>query len=69
MLQAKGKMCTLQTGNLYNNAININYVLVLVYVQNCKRAQSVVCHGPSQRSLQSLHTVEATLSCAYVNSG
>ena len=27
--------------------LNINYVLVLVYVQNCKRAQSLVCHGPS----------------------
>ena len=46
-LQAKGKMCTLQTGKLCYNAININYVLVLMYVQNCKRAQSLVCHGPS----------------------
>ena len=27
--------------------LNINYVLVLVYMQNCKRAQSLVCHGPS----------------------
>ena len=47
MLQAKGEMCTLQTGKFCYNAININYVLVLVYVQNCKRAQSLVCHGPS----------------------
>ena len=46
-LQAKGEMCTLQTGKLCYNAININYVLVLVYVQNCKRAQSLVCHGLS----------------------
>ena len=27
--------------------LNISYVLVLVYMQNCKRAQSLVCHGPS----------------------
>ena len=27
--------------------LNINYVLVLVYVQNCKRAHSLVCHGLS----------------------
>ena len=27
--------------------LNINYVLVLVYMQNCKRAQSLVCHGLS----------------------
>ena len=40
-------MCTLQTGKLCYNAININYALVLMYVQNCKRAQSLVCHGPS----------------------
>ena len=40
-------MCTPQTGKLCYNAININYVLVLVYVQTCKRAQSLVCHGPS----------------------
>ena len=46
-LQAKRKMCTLQTGKFCYNAININYVLVLVYVQNCKRAQSLVRHGPS----------------------
>ena len=45
-LQAKGEMCTLQTSKLCYNAININYVLVLVYVQNCKRAQPLVCHGP-----------------------
>ena len=35
---------TLQTGKLCYNAININSVLVLVYVQNCKTAQSLVCH-------------------------
>ena len=46
-LQAKGKMCTLQTGKFCYNAINISYVLVLVYVQNCKRAQYLVCYGPS----------------------
>ena len=97
-LQAKGEMCTLQTGKLCYHAINISawqiqgsgpgpppylstkmrpegqenlfwetasppppptlsegldpplnisYVLVLVYVQNCKRAQSLVCHGLS----------------------
>ena len=46
-LQAKGEMCTLQTRKLCYNAININYVLVLVYMQNCKRTQSLVCHGPS----------------------
>ena len=45
--QAKGEICTLQRGKLCYNDININYVLVLVYVQNCKRAQSLVCHGPS----------------------
>ena len=28
-----------------------------------KRAQSLVCHSPSKRSLQSLHTAEATLGC------
>ena len=40
-------MCNFQTGKLCYNAISyINYVLVLVYVQNCKRAQSLVCHGP-----------------------
>ena len=56
-------MCTFQTGKLCYNAISyINYVLVLVYVQNCKRAQSLVCHGPLKRSLQSLYTAEATLS-------
>ena len=32
-------MCTLQTGKICYNAININYVLLLVYVQSCKRAQ------------------------------
>ena len=32
---------------LCHNAININYVLMVVYVQNYKRAQSLVCHGPS----------------------
>ena len=46
-LEAKGEMCTLQTGKLCHNAININYILVPVYVQDCKRAQSLVCHGPS----------------------
>ena len=40
-------MCTLQTGKLCYYAININYILVLVYVQDCKRAKSLVCHGPS----------------------
>ena len=40
-------MYTLKTGKLCYNAININYVLVLVYMQNCKRTQSLVCHGPS----------------------
>ena len=40
-LHAKGEMCTLQTGKLCYNAININYV------QTCKRAQTLVCHGPS----------------------
>ena len=88
-LQAKGEMCTLQTGKLCYHAINISawqiqgsgpgppppplsfdqnearraekkiflsegldpplniiYVLVLVYMQNCKRAQSFVCHSP-----------------------
>ena len=29
-LQAKGEMCTLQTGKLCYNAININYVIVLI---------------------------------------
>ena len=46
-LQAKGEMCTLQTGKLCYSTININYVLVLVKVQNCKRAQSLICRGPS----------------------
>ena len=46
-LQAKGEMCTLQTGRLCYNAINANYILVLVYVQDCKTAQSLVCCGPS----------------------
>ena len=47
-LQAKGELCTPQTGKLCYNAININYNRVLVYVQNCTRAQSLlVCHGPS----------------------
>ena len=46
-LQAKGEMCNLHTGKLCYNAININYILVLVYVQNCKKAQSLVCHGSS----------------------
>ena len=27
--------------------LNINYVLVFVYMQNCIRAQSLVCHDPS----------------------
>ena len=30
-LQAKGEMCILQTGKLCYNAININYVLKLIY--------------------------------------
>ena len=38
-LQAKGEMCTLQTGKLCYNAIDINYILVLVYMQDCKRVQ------------------------------
>ena len=46
-LQAKGEMCTLLLDKLCYNAININYVLVLVYVQKCRRAQFLVCHGPS----------------------
>ena len=33
----KGETCTLQTGKLCYNAININNVLVLVYVHNYKR--------------------------------
>ena len=45
-LQVKGEMCIFQTGRLCYNAININYVLLLVYVQNCKGVQSLVCHGP-----------------------
>ena len=36
-------MCTLQMGKPCYNAINI-IVLALVYVQNWKRAQSLVCH-------------------------
>ena len=47
MLQAKGEMCTLQTGKFCYNAININYVLVLVYMQTYNRPQSLVCRGPS----------------------
>ena len=43
----KVRDCTLQTGKLCYNAININFVLVLVYVQNCKTAQPLICHGPS----------------------
>ena len=46
-LQAKDEMCSLQMGKLYYNAMNINYVLVLVYVQNCKKARPLVCHCPS----------------------
>ena len=34
----KGETCTLQTGILCYNAININNVLVLVYVYNYKRS-------------------------------
>ena len=34
----KGEPCTLETGKLCYNAININNVLVLVYVQNYKRS-------------------------------
>ena len=41
-------MCTLQTGKLCYYAININYILVLVYVQDCKRAQSLVLWGSSK---------------------
>ena len=44
---SKGEMCTLRMDKLCYNAININYVLVLVYVQHCRIAQSLVCHGPS----------------------
>ena len=40
-------MCTLPTGKLCYNAMNIVYVLVLVYVHNFKSAQSPLCHGPS----------------------
>ena len=43
-LQEKRKM---YTGKLCYNVINIDYILVLVYMQNCKRAQSLVCHAPS----------------------
>ena len=46
-LPPKGEMCTLRMDKLCYNAININYVLVLVYVQHCRIAQSLVCHGPS----------------------
>ena len=42
---SKVRDCTLQTGKLCYNFININYVLVLVYVR--KTAQSLICHGPS----------------------
>ena len=63
-LQTKGEMCTFQMGKLCHIAININYILVLLYVQNCKTAQPLVSHGPSKRSLQSLHAAEATLSHA-----
>ena len=41
---------TLQTGNLCYNAVSINYVLVLVYVQNCKRAKSPVCLACEQQT-------------------
>ena len=34
----KGETCTLQTGKLCYNSININNVLVLVYVHNYKRS-------------------------------
>ena len=46
-LQAKDEMCTLQSGKRCYNAININCVLLLLYVQSCKRAQFLVCRGPS----------------------
>ena len=42
-LQAKGDTSSLQTGNNRNNAINI---LVLVHVQNYKRARSLVRSSP-----------------------
>ena len=32
-LQAKGELCTTQTGKLCYNAININYIRVLVYMR------------------------------------
>ena len=38
-LQAKGEMCTLHTGKLCYNAININYVLVLVLM--CRIAREL----------------------------
>ena len=38
-LQAKGEMCTLQTGKLCYNAIDINNYILVPHVQNCKRTQ------------------------------
>ena len=40
-------------------SISIN-ALALVKVQNCKTAQSIVCHATSQRRFQSLRTDEIT---------
>ena len=55
-------MCTFQTGKLCYYAININYVLVLI----CRIARELNLSSVMvlRKSLQSLHTAEATLSCA-----
>ena len=45
-LQAKGEMCTLQTGKLLCNAININYVLVLICRIERELNLSSVISGP-----------------------
>ena len=39
-LQAKGKTSSVQMGKL----LNINVLMPVMYVQNCKRVQSLISH-------------------------
>ena len=66
-LQAKGEMCTVQTAKLCYNAININYVLVLI----CRVARQL--NLPSvmvfRRGVCSLLVPLKLRSAVYVDTG
>ena len=67
-LQANGEKSALQTSKLCYSTANINFP-VLIYVLNCKRAQSLVPRGTLKKRFQSLHTTKATISSASLKKG